>query len=69
MNSQKELRDKYRTDAKHFKYLLSPSAFTSKRLYDAFNLGENNPNARIVEEGYPRNDFLVNHTDEDVEKN
>lgn len=68
MNSQKELRDKYRTDAKHFKYLLSPSAFTSKRLYDAFNLGENNPNARIVEEGYPRNDFLVNHTDEDVEK-
>ncbi len=65
MNSLMDMRQKYKEDAVRFSYLLSPSEFTSEKLATAFNLKENNPNAEIVEKGYPRNDFLFNYTEED----
>lgn len=68
MNSLKDIKDKYRTDAERFTYLLSPSKFTSEKLSSCFNLKENNPNTVILEEGYPRNDFLYNYTKDDINR-
>ncbi len=66
IHTQDELCELYRIDSERYTYLLSPSQFTSEKLTSAFNLPENNPNTIIVEEGYPRNDFLSNFTEEDI---
>lgn len=68
MNSIEEIRDKYRIDAKKFKYFISPSKFASEKFISAWNLKEVKKENVIVEKGYPRNDFLYNYTDEDVTK-
>lgn len=68
LNTKKEIRYKYRTDAKKFKYLLSPSKFASEKFISAWNLKETKKENCIIEEGYPRNDFLINYTNEDVKK-
>lgn len=65
MNSIEEIRQKYRTDAEKFSYLLSPSAFATEKFVTAWNLVETNQTAKIIEEGYPRNDKLVNCSDEE----
>ncbi len=66
MNSIKEIRYKYRTDAKRFKYILSPSKFATEKFTTAWNLKELNKENAVIEEGYPRNDSLFNFTDETV---
>ena len=65
MNSMQEIREKYRTDAKKFSYLISPSPFTTEKFASAWNLVETNQTHKIIEEGYPRNDRLINTTDEE----
>ena len=55
-------------DAKKFTYFLSPSAFASEKFISAFGLKELGKEDIIVEEGYPRNDFLVNYTQDDVNR-
>ena len=68
MNSQQEIRDKYRTDAEKFSYILSPSAFATEKFTSAWNLKETGQEDKVVEVGYPRNDFLYNYTEEDVKR-
>lgn len=68
MNSMQEIRQKYRTDAAKFSYLVSPSPFTTKVFATAWNLVETGQTDKIIEEGYPRNDRLVNATPEEVKK-
>lgn len=68
LNSIKDMQKKYKEDAERFDYLLSPSQFTSEKLSSSFNLKENNPNTKIVEKGYPRNDFLYKYTEEDIKQ-
>lgn len=68
MNSLEEIRDKYRTDAKRFKYLLSPCRFASEVFTSAWNLKAFGKEDSILEVGYPRNDFLVNYTEDDVRR-
>lgn len=68
MNSESEIHNKYRIDAKKFKYLLSPSKFASDKFKSAWNLKEVNKENVIIEKGYPRNDFLYNFKQEDIEK-
>ena len=68
LNSLKDMQNKYKADAERYSYLLSPSKFCTERFTSCFNLKENNPNCEIIEEGYPRNDFLSNYTQEDVER-
>jgi CDP-glycerol glycerophosphotransferase len=63
MNSIKEIRSKYRTDARKFKYLISPSPFCTEKFATAWNLVKTNQTHKIIEEGYPRNDHLINATD------
>ncbi len=63
-----EQNKKYIIDAKKFTYFLSPSAFASEKFISAFALKDLGKEDIIVEEGYPRNDFLINYTDDDVRR-
>lgn len=63
MNSKNEIREKYRIDAEKFKYILSPSAFASEKFISAWNLKAVSKESAVLEDGYPRNDFLVNCTE------
>ena len=65
MNSLAEIKEKYRTDAAKFSYILSPSPFTTDKFATAWNLKETGQEYKIIEEGYPRNDNLITATDED----
>lgn len=68
LHSQEDLCNLYKLDCERYTYLLSPSKFSSEKFSSAFNLPVNNPQVEIVEEGYPRNDFLSNYTEEDVKR-
>ena len=68
MNSLKEVREKYDLDAAKFRYILSPSEFTTEKFTSAWNLKQAGKENAILQEGYPRNDYLLNHTPEDVEQ-
>ena len=65
MNSLPEVREKYRTDAEKFSYILSPSPFASEKFASAWNLVETGQTDKILELGYPRNDRLINVADEE----
>ena len=62
LNTIKEIKEKYEQDAKRYDYMLSPSRFCTEKFISAFNLKNINKENIIIEEGYPRNDFLINHT-------
>lgn len=66
MNSQKEIREKYKIDAEKFKYILAPSAFAGEKFASAWNLNKTGKKDSVLVAGYPRNDFLKNYTEEDV---
>lgn len=66
LNTLKELQYKYKTDARKFKYMLSPSKFATEKFISAFDLKNLGKEDCIIEEGYPRNDFLLNYNQEDV---
>ena len=66
LNTTKEIKEKYEDDAKRYDYMLSPSKFCTEKFISAFNLKKLNKEDVIVELGYPRNDYLFNHTKEDV---
>lgn len=68
MNSKKEIIKRYKMDAKKFTYFISPSKFASEKFMSAWNLKKFNKENIIVEEGYPRNDYLYTHTIDDVKK-
>lgn len=68
LNSLKDMRKKYKDDAVRYSYMLSPSKFCTEKFTSCFNLKENNPECKIIEEGYPRNDFLSNYTDDDIKR-
>ena len=68
MNSINEIRQKYRTDAKKFSYLLSPSPFASEKFATAWNLIETGQTGKILEAGYPRNDRLTNVTEDERDR-
>lgn len=65
MNSGSEIREKYRSDAKKFSYILSPSPFCTEKFASAWNLVKTGQTHKIIEEGYPRNDRLINTTPEE----
>lgn len=68
LNTDEEIYRRYKLDAKKFKYILSPSKFASEKFASAWNLNNTNMLDKIVEVGYPRNDFLYNYKPEDVQK-
>ena len=68
LHTKDELNKLYKLDSERYTYLLSPSAFCTEKFSSAFNLPVNNPNVEIVQEGYPRNDFLSNYKLDDVQR-
>lgn len=58
LNTIKEIREKYESDAKRYDYMISPSAFCTEKFISAFNLKKLKKEDIIIEMGYPRNDFL-----------
>ncbi|MDC7235215.1 MAG: CDP-glycerol glycerophosphotransferase family protein [Spirochaetales bacterium] len=66
--TKKEMADKYANDAKKHNFFLSPSAFASEKFRSAFNLNQLHNHDIIIEEGYPRNDFLFLYNESDVKK-
>ncbi|MBO4815558.1 MAG: CDP-glycerol glycerophosphotransferase family protein [Clostridia bacterium] len=68
LNTKNEIRHKYKIDAKKFKYFLSPSKFATEKFISAWNLKKIKKENCIIQEGYPRNDFLFNYTDKDIQR-
>ncbi|MEF9961312.1 MAG: CDP-glycerol glycerophosphotransferase family protein [Erysipelotrichaceae bacterium] len=60
MNKQ-EMQATYDKDVAKYNYMISPNAFCTRVFQSAFRI---NPE-RLIETGYPRNDFLSNHSKED----
>lgn len=63
LNTTAELASRFGLDACKWTYLLSPSAYTTRHLCDAFGLPEGKRGAVVIEEGYPRNDELARNDD------
>ena len=61
------IKKRYKIEASKFSYFISPSKFASEKFISAWNLKEIGKENIIVEEGYPRNDFLLNYTKQDEE--
>ena len=66
--SKELLCEHYRIDALKYTYMLSPSAFCTEKFTSAFGLKKVGREDIIIEEGYPRNDFLKNYKPEDVRR-
>ena len=59
LNTTSELASRFGLDSQKWTYLLSPSAYTSQHLCDAFGLASERRGSVVIEEGYPRNDALA----------
>ena len=66
MNIVSEIRKRYHIEASKFSYFLSPSKFASEKFITAWDLEKVNKTDIMLEEGYPRNDFLINYNKEDI---
>lgn len=66
--SRDDLANLFELDAQKITYMPSPSPFYSEKVGAAFNLKKYHKEDVMLELGYPRNDFLVNYTKDDVEK-
>lgn len=67
MNTTSEIRQKYDLDSAKFKYIISPSPYCSEKFTSAWNLAAQGKENTILEQGYPRNDALINATPEKVQ--
>lgn len=65
LSTKNEIHEQYRNDSRRYNYMISPSKFCTEKLMSAFDIKDKNI---MIEKGYPRNDFIVNHTKKDVER-
>ena len=68
LNTVKGMKKRYKIEASKFTYFLSPSKFASEKFRTAWNLKEIGKENIILEEGYPRNDFLFNYTEKEQQE-
>ncbi len=68
LNTVKGMKKRYKIEASKFSYFISPSKFATDKFISAWNLKEIHKEDIIVQEGYPRNDFLFNYTEDDAKK-
>ena len=66
LNTVKGMKKRYKIESGKFSYFLSPSKTATEKFVSAWNLKEFGKEDIIIEEGYPRNDFLYNFTEDDV---
>lgn len=62
--SLKETKKSYTKSGKKFDYIFSAAPYFTKRMATAYGLKENDQ--KVIEVGYPRNDFLFKYKKEDV---
>ncbi|WP_078765663.1 CDP-glycerol glycerophosphotransferase family protein [Eubacterium uniforme] len=55
----------YNNQAKRIDYMIAPSEFTKEKLISAFNLSEVHKEDCVLTCGYPRNDILYTHCNDD----
>ena len=67
LNSLDGMKKRYKMEAEKFSYFISPSKFASEKFTSAWNLKEIGKENIMIEKGYPRNDFLFNYTEKDIE--
>lgn len=67
LNTAKGMKKRYQIEAKKFKFFLSPSKFASEKFISAWDLRNIGNENIILEEGYPRNDFLFKYNKKDIE--
>lgn len=68
IHSVRDINKKYDDEAKRCNVLLSPSPFCTEKFTSAFRLKKHKKEHIILEEGYPRNDFLFKFTENDVKR-
>ena len=68
LNTMKEMKKRYKIESQKFNYFISPSKYATEKFVSAWNLKEIGKENIIIEKGYPRNDFLYNYTENDVQK-
>ena len=68
LNSISEMKKRYHMEAEKFTYFLSPSKFATEKFISTWDLKHLGKENIMIEEGYPRNDFLINYTKEDIQK-
>ena len=60
--SYKKMCETYSIDSARYNYMISPNSFCSEIFPRAFDVNKD----KMIETGYPRNDFITNATSEDV---
>lgn len=66
LNTVNEIRKRNDRDAKRFDYFISPSRYCTEKFVSAFNLKNLGKENIIIEKGYPRNDFLFNKSEKNI---
>lgn len=65
-SSLQKVHSSYLEDAKKYDYFISPSRYCTEKFISSFGLNVLNKEDVIIEQGYPRNDFLFNYSEEDL---
>ena len=65
-SSVAEIKQRYRLESRMMDYLLSPSKYATEKLVSAFDLKRVSKTNIVIEEGYPRNEYLFKYIDDDV---
>lgn len=60
--SAEEMHGTYDDDVAKYNYMISPNRFCTEVFQSAFQIEKE----RLIETGYPRNDFIVNATEKDI---
>ena len=68
LNTLNEDKKKWHREAQKVDFVISPSKFTTEKLSSALDLKSVNKEDCMIEQGYPRNDFLYNYTEDDVKR-
>lgn len=66
LNTIEEIRRRNDIDASRFDYFISPSKYCTEKFTSAFNLKALGKEDIIIEKGYPRNDFLFNKSEREI---
>jgi CDP-glycerol glycerophosphotransferase len=63
----RDIHRRYKREGARLTYFVSPSVYATERFASAFNLAPTGRTEAILEEGYPRNDFLATYTPADAD--
>ena len=67
LNTQEGIKKRYELEVQKFTWFISPSPFSTEKFKSAWRMEDFGKGDIILEEGYPRNDILINYTQEKVE--